>query len=355
MALTWEKHGPRADERVLAGKTAGALWLSVLPMVVVALLLPGAADDHWGVVLAATIPAAAWGLACLLWVPWERVSTPLVFHAPSLAAVPFIGVLVAATGGTHSVLVLTPLMLLVFCAYFYPPSVAIGYIVACVGVLAVPLAYEADAVRSGVIGQIWVATCVYASVGGVVMVGKRQLLALRDAAQDLSLRDSLTGLMNRRALDEVLERHDAETRRKEAVGFMLIDLDNFKEVNTRYGMQGGDLTLCAVAGALQSIARDEQLVVRLGGDEFAIVAEGLPPQAMERLADRALEAVRQSLIDVELPGLHVSASAGWAVCPHDADTAGELVGVADLALRAAKLDGKERAHGPLEWASRAAL
>jgi diguanylate cyclase len=222
-------------------------------------------------------------------------------------------------------------------------------------VLAVPLLYEADAVRSGVIGQIWVATCVYASVGGVVMVGKRQLLALRDAAQDLSLRDSLTGLMNRRALDEVLERHDAETRRKEAVGFMLIDLDNFKEVNTRYGMQGGDLTLCAVAGALQSIARDEQLVVRLGGDEFAIVAEGLPPQAMERLADRALEAVRQSLIDVELPGLHVSASAGWAVCPHDADTAGELVGVADLALRAAKLDGKERAHGPLEWASRAAL
>jgi diguanylate cyclase (GGDEF)-like protein len=181
------------------------------------------------------------------------------------------------------------------------------------------------------------------------MVGKRQLLALRDAAQDLSLRDSLTGLANRRALVETLERHDAETRRREAVGFMLIDLDNFKEVNTRYGMEGGDLALCAVAGALQETARDGQLVVRLGGDEFAMVAEGLPPQAMERLADRALEAVRQSLIDVELPGLHVSASAGWAVCPHDADTAAELVGVADLALRAAKLDGKERAHGPLDW------
>jgi diguanylate cyclase (GGDEF)-like protein len=349
MTVNWERYGPRADERLLAGKIAGALWLSVLPMVLVALLLPGAADDHWALVLGATMPAAVWGVACLLWVPWERVPTPLVFHVPSLVAVPFIGVLIAATAGSRSALVLSPLMLLVFCAYFYPARVAIGYIVGCVAVIALPLVYEADAVQSGLIGQIWVATVVFACVGGVVMVGKRQLLALRDAAQALSLHDSLTGLANRRALEEVLEQHDAEPRRKESVGFMLIDLDNFKQVNTRFGMQGGDLTLCAVAGALQDAARDDQVVVRLGGDEFAIVTEGLPPQAMERLADRALEAVRQSLIDVDLPGLHVSASAGWAVRPHDADTATELVGIADLALRAAKLEGKERAHGPIDW------
>jgi len=351
MGLSWDRHGPRADERPLAGRVAGALWVSVLPMVVVAMLLPGAADDHWVTVLAAAVPGALWGVACLFWVPWERVSTPLVFHVPSVLAIPFIGVLIAGTGGTSSALVLTPLMLLVFCAYFYPPRVAIGYMVGCVAVVALPLAYEAGAVGSGLVGQIWVSAVVYASVGGVVMVGKRQLLALRDAAEELSLRDTLTGLANRRALEEVLERHDDETRRSESVGFLLLDLDNFKEVNTRFGMQGGDLTLCAVAGALRHVARDEQLLVRLGGDEFAIVAEGLPPRAMERLADRALEAVRQSLIDVELPGLHVSASAGWAVCPHDADTAAELVGVADLALRGAKLDGKEQARGPLEWAS----
>jgi diguanylate cyclase (GGDEF)-like protein len=349
MAMSWDKHGPRADERVLAGKVAGALWASVLPMVLVALLLPGTYDEHWLLVLAVVVPAAAWGLACLFLVPWERVPTPLVFHGPSLLAIPFISLLVASTGGTNSPLMLTPLMLLVFCAYFYPARVATQYIVACVAVMALPLAYEVHAIDSGLIGQIWVAAVVYAAVGGVVMVGKRQLLALRDAAQDLSLRDTLTGLANRRALDEVLELHDSETRRKESVGFLLLDLDNFKQVNTRFGMEGGDLTLCAVAGALREVARDEQLLVRLGGDEFAIVAEGLPPPAMERLADRALEAVRASLNDVELPGLHVSASAGWAVCPHDADTASELIGVADLALRGAKLDGKERARGPLDW------
>ena len=349
MALSWDRHGPRADERLLAGKIAGALWVSVVPMVVIALLLPGTENDHWPLILATVAPAAVWGVACLFLVPWERVPTPLVFHAPSLLAVPFIGVLVAGTGGSNSPLVLTPLMLIVFCAYFYPPHVAIQYIVGCVALMAVPLAYETDAVQSGLVGQIWVATVVYAAVGGVVMIGKRQLLSLRDAAKDLSLRDSLTGLANRRALEEVLELHDSETRRKESVGFLLLDLDNFKQVNTRFGMEGGDLTLCAVAGALREVARDEQLLVRLGGDEFAIVAEGLPPQAMERLADRALEAVRSSLGEVELPGLHVSASAGWAVCPHDADTASELVGVADLALRGAKLDGKERARGPLDW------
>jgi diguanylate cyclase (GGDEF)-like protein len=349
--LSWDRHGPRAEERELAGKTAGALWLSVLPMVGVALVLPGAVADHWLLVLVAAAPAAAWGLACLFAVPWERVTTPLVFHVPSVIAVPFIGLLVVATGGTHSPLILTPLMLLVFGAYFYPPRVALGYMVCCVAIMGLPLAYEAGAVEAGLIGQTWVAAVVYAAVGGVVMVGKRQLLALRDAAESLSLHDSLTGLANRRALEEVLERHDAETRRKESLGFLLLDLDNFKEVNTRFGMQGGDLTLCAVAGALGAVAREEQLLVRLGGDEFAIVAEGLPPRAMERLAERALDAVRDSLIDVEHPGLHISASAGWAVCPHDADTAGELVAVADLALRAAKLGGKEQARGPLDWVS----
>jgi predicted signal transduction protein with EAL and GGDEF domain len=54
-----------------------------------------------------------------------------------------------------------------------------------------------------------------------------------------------------------------------------------------------------------------------------------------------------------MPGQYVSASAGWAVCPYDVDTAGELVGVADLALRAAKFEGKERARGPVDWARQA--
>jgi diguanylate cyclase (GGDEF)-like protein len=353
MTPSWDRYGPRADERVLAGRIAGVLWLSVLPMVLVGLVLPGTESAQALLILLITLPATVWGALCLFVIPWERVTTPLVFHVPSVLALGYIGVLVGATGTAGSPFAFTFLMLLVFCACFYPPPVAIAYVCASLVTLAAPLAYDPGATGSGLLGQLWVSTVVFGSVAGVVLVGKRQLVALRDAAEDRSLRDSLTGLANRRALQELLDGHDAETRHKEAIGFLLMDLDNFKEVNTRYGMEGGDLALCAVAGALREVSREGQLVVRLGGDEFAIVATGLPPQAMERLADRALESVRQSLIDVELPGVHVSASAGWAVCPYDADSAGELVGVADLALRAAKLDGKERARGPLEWAREA--
>ena len=350
MAPSWERYGPRADERVLAGRIAGALWMSVLPMVLVGLALPGTESAHALLILLITLPATVWGAACLFAIPWQRVPTPLVFHVPSVLALAYIAVLVGATGTADSPFAFTFLMLLVFCGYFYRPPVAIAYVCASLATLAAPLVYDPGAVRDGLLGELWVSAVVFTSVVGVVLVGKRQLLALRDAAEDRSLRDSLTGLANRRALEEVLDGHDAGTRRKDALGFLLLDLDNFKEVNTRYGMEGGDLALCAVAGALQHVVREEQVVVRLGGDEFAVVAPGLPPRAMERLADRALEAVRQSLIDVELPGLHVSASAGWSVCPHDADSAAELIGVADLALRAAKMEGKEHARGPLEWA-----
>jgi len=353
MAPSWEKLGPRADERLLAGRIAGALWLSVLPMVLVGLALPGSESGHWLLILLITLPATVWGAACLFAIPWERVPTPLMFHVPSVLALAYIGVLVGATGTADSPFAFTFLMLLVFCGYFYPPPVATAYVCASLATLAAPLAYDPGAVQEGLLGQLWVSTVAFASVVGVVLVGKRQLLALRDAAENRSLRDSLTGLANRRALAQMLEGHDAETRHKDALGFLLLDLDNFKEVNTRHGMEGGDLALCAAAGALQGIAREDQLVVRLGGDEFAIVAPGMPPQAMERLADRALEAVRQSLIDVEVPGQYVSASAGWAVCPYDVDSAAELVGVADLALRTAKLDGKERARGPVAWARQA--
>jgi diguanylate cyclase with GGDEF domain len=236
MARSWDRYGPRADERVLAGRIAGALWLSVLPMVLVGLALPGTDAGHTPLILLITMPATVWGAACLFAIPWGRVTTPLVFHVPSLLALAYIGVLVGVTGTAGSPFALTFLMLLVFCGCFYPPPVAIAYVCASLVTLAAPLVYDPGATDAGLLGRLWVSTVVFGSVVGVILVGKRQLVALRDAAEHRSLRDSLTGLANRRALAEMLEGHDAETRHKDALGFLLVDLDNFKEVNTRYGM-----------------------------------------------------------------------------------------------------------------------
>jgi diguanylate cyclase (GGDEF)-like protein len=341
--------GPRDDERLLAGKVAGVLWLTVMPMLAVGFLLPGTVTRHWVPMIALTAPSVAWGLACLLLIDWKRLRTPLMFHVPSVLALPYIAVLVASTGGARSPFSLTLLMLLAFCAYFYPPRIAITYIAACACVEALPLAYDSHAIELGALADAWIASLVYACVGGVIMIGKRELLALRDVAHDLSLRDSLTGLANRRALASIFDDYAAGTRRDDTVGLLLLDLDDFKEANTLHGLPGGDKVLRAVAEALLGATRKEDAVIRLGGDEFAVVSRGTSAPGMRRLADRVLEQVRDAGIGLELSGFHLSASIGWAIAPDDGDSPEDLMTVADLALRAAKLNGKNSAQAPIDW------
>jgi diguanylate cyclase (GGDEF)-like protein len=348
MGLTWEKDGPRKDERELAGKVAGVLWLLVLPMVWVGMLLPGSVTAHWTILAAITVPALGWGAACLV-IPWERVKTPLLFHLPAALALLFIGALVAFGGIAQSPLVLTFLMLIAFCAYFFTPRAAVMYIACCPIVQALPLIYEPSSLQSGLLAEIWVAIFVYAAVGGVVMIGKRQLLALRDIAQDLSLHDSLTGVANRRALTDIFENHAIENGRSDSLGLAIVDLDDFKEANTLYGLPGGDRVLRTVADVLCSLARPVDTVVRLGGDEFALVAPGITSHGMQRFADRAVAGVRDAGVGIDLPGFNLSASAGWALYPDHGDSVDELMTVADMSLRAAKINGKDRSHAPVDW------
>src|SRR5919197_3397168 len=165
-----EDVGPREDERVLAGKVAGALWFSVLPMLCIALLLPGTDTSYWQLVLAISAPAATWGAICLFFMPWERAGA-LVFHLPSVLALPYIGVIIAFTGVATSPFFMTFLMLIVFCSYFYPPRTAIPYIVGCLIVQAFPLLYDRSAVDDGLLTQLWASAFVYAAVGSVVLIG----------------------------------------------------------------------------------------------------------------------------------------------------------------------------------------
>jgi diguanylate cyclase (GGDEF)-like protein len=351
--LIWEKVGPRHEERALAGRVAGVLWLLVPPMLFVGLLLPGTERDHWPVIAAITVPAAIWGLLCLF-IPWERVKTPLLFHVPATLALPYIAVLVALTGMERSPFTLTLLMLISFCAYFFPLRIVIAYVAGCVLVEALPLLYDTAAREGSLPAEVWVAGFVYPAVGGVLIVGKRQLLALRDAAHELSLRDSLTSLANRRALTELLTSDSGGSRRSDSLGLLLIDLDDFKEANTLHGLLGGDKVLCKVAETLRAVARGDDTVVRLGGDEFAIVTRDITRHGMQRIAERVIETIREAGMDLDLPGFHLSASAGWALYPEHADSVDELMTTADLSLRAAKMRGKNCAQEPVNWVEEAA-
>ena len=346
-SFAWENVGPRRDERILAGRVAGILWLTVLPMVFVAIVLPGSDFSAPGFLALLTLPALIWGIACLL-IPWHRVPTPLFFHVPASLALPYIAALIAMTGAEHSPFSLTLLMLIAFSAYFFTPAAAVPYLISSLVVMAFPLLYHPHAVQdSELTSRVWIALFVFGAVGGVIMVGKHQLLSLRDAATELSRRDSLTGLANRRALTEALAMHGGGERQSDSLGMLLIDLDDFKEANTLHGLPGGDRVLVAVAGALLELSRSEDMVVRLGGDEFAVLGSQLDQEGMRLLAQRALERIREACEALEMPGVRVTASAGWALYPDDVSSLDQIVTAADLSLRAAKAEGKSRYHEPV--------
>lgn len=149
----------------------------------------------------------------------------------------------------------------------------------------------------------------------------------------LALSDPLTGLPNRRAMWERLERGGG------ALAVMLIDIDHFKAVNDRLGHEAGDAVLQAVAGALQA-QLPPGAVARWGGEEF-LVALPLDREHAEAAALTLLRAVRA----LEAPGGPVTVSVGFAL-PGEANTLDSTIVLADRRMYHAKALGRDRAHGP---------
>jgi len=172
------------------------------------------------------------------------------------------------------------------------------------------------------------------------------LLSFRDVTEQFALRaklsrlavtDPLTGLPNRTQFSDRLGvMLGMATRESAAVDVILIDLDNFKDVNDSFGHGTGDQLLCQVAERFQSIVGPDELVARLGGDEF--VACGIVPLSelgMHGLAFKLREALTKPFV-VEGIELQVVGSIGMACYPADGSVAGELLRKADIAMYAAK-------------------
>jgi len=117
----------------------------------------------------------------------------------------------------------------------------------------------------------------------------RALVASLERAHQLSMRDPLTGLFNRRYVDETMEREIARARRAGAsVGVIVLDIDHFKQLNDTYGHDAGDHVLARTGELLRHVARTEDIACRFGGEEFALI---LPGASLEVARDRA-EAIR---------------------------------------------------------------
>jgi diguanylate cyclase (GGDEF)-like protein len=169
-------------------------------------------------------------------------------------------------------------------------------------------------------------------------------------AYEAAMRDGLTGVFNRKHLDERLEAEVAfALRHKTALTVIMVDVDHFKRVNDTYGHQAGDAVLRHVAVMLGSGLRAEDLLARYGGEEFVIVARSIALDAGLVLAERLRQTVAQT--PTPLPGsapLAVTLSAGVAslsCCTARVDRA-TLIGLADARLYRAKATGRNRVVGP---------
>jgi diguanylate cyclase len=152
--------------------------------------------------------------------------------------------------------------------------------------------------------------------------------------------DLLTGISNRRAFDEELnKRHAMFQRQRVPLGVLLIDVDHFKSVNDRYGHAVGDIVLKRVAEALDRAARDTDVVARYGGEEFVVAMVGSSAEEFSKAADRLRRAVQS--IEVRSDNLSIKPTVSCGVAEiQEGEKVTDLVRRADEALYTAKREGR---------------
>lgn len=151
----------------------------------------------------------------------------------------------------------------------------------------------------------------------------------KQVIEQQSFKDPLTEIYNRRALDEIVGRFISHARRRKSpLTFLMIDLDKFKEVNTRFGHLTGDLVLAEIAGLLKSSIRGSDAAVRYGGDEFLILLADTTAAGSERVVERIRRNLTEWNTECHLGGFTTALSIGVAEW-HDGESLDEVLDVAD--------------------------
>jgi diguanylate cyclase (GGDEF)-like protein len=169
-------------------------------------------------------------------------------------------------------------------------------------------------------------------------------LRLKEMLRSQAIHDPLTGLHNRRFLEESFHRELRRAARKGSpVSVLMLDLDHFKAFNDAHGHAAGDVLLRAVAGQLVRDIRDEDIACRYGGEEFAVILPDATLGQARIRAEQIREGMRNTTVDYQgrrLAG--VTVSIGVAASSGNGMSADALLRAADAALYAAKSDGRNR-------------
>jgi len=175
-------------------------------------------------------------------------------------------------------------------------------------------------------------------VGVIINVDaeKRASQALQEKAE----RDTLTKLLNKQAAREQVEHYLSGNPAKIECALLIIDLDNFKQVNDRYGHMFGDSVLTHTARELKRLFRAQDVVARIGGDEFMVMMRGISDRALVEGRCRNLLKILQNTFRGQLYNCDVSCSIGIAMAPEHGIRYNDLFHCADVALYQAKARGK---------------
>ncbi|MCA9552112.1 MAG: diguanylate cyclase [Myxococcales bacterium] len=171
-----------------------------------------------------------------------------------------------------------------------------------------------------------------------------QLRSARDRFRAQATQDPLTGLSNRVAVQEILERELARADREGSpVAVIMVDLDHFKRINDTFGHQAGDEVLREAGNRMKGAVRVYDTVGRYGGEEFIVVLPGADAQVAARVAQRLRTQLSAGGVSTAEGQIPVTASLGVAACEAGAGVApAELIRRADAALYQAKAEGRDR-------------
>jgi diguanylate cyclase (GGDEF)-like protein len=163
------------------------------------------------------------------------------------------------------------------------------------------------------------------------------------ALHELTVRDPLTGLLNRRGMSDALAQEQERLRRAQPHGAVLmLDIDHFKRVNDHYGQDTGDQVLAAVAHTLRQSLREVDRAARMGGEEFAVLLVGISDAQARQVTERLHAAIAATRLACKGGELHVTVSIGLVTGLDGQTLLADALKLADQALYRAKREGRNR-------------
>jgi len=167
---------------------------------------------------------------------------------------------------------------------------------------------------------------------------------LTDILRESTLRDPMTGLYNRRFLEQFSDRLTSTTDRQESsLSLLMCDLDSFKEMNDAHGHEAGDLALHEAVRIFGASVRHTDFVIRMGGDEFLVILADSSPEKATEVAERIRASMEANRFDIASRKLKITLSLGVSIYPQDSEDFQECMRAADAALYCAKEAGCNRA------------